>query len=354
MSCRWYIKMRCIASPVAILLMVITLSIPRESIASNGLKRKCLLAERNTFRNYESNRCRISEIPKKYVIPWKATMSLGSYKKHHQDPRISTAPSVTLALEHTRRFIQTISSQSQLPQFVTIPLMLSFAIACTKMISLINASNRRQQLRTKMNPFQAVTRSFTFWIRAAPTILHYQWAKIYIHLARKQHSREEIYECLHEIHAPRTLSLILQMRGLFVKFGQVLSSRPDFVASQYIDLLQTLQDEVPPMDEDAITSIVKDALWNDHRLEMSDVFEGGGLGGLLGTASIGQVHRATLTEECLRRINFTPNSNDGQPRKNQEISYGYSGGNTVAVKVMLPDAEDRFRKDFKILTVSEI
>ncbi len=108
------------------------------------------------------------------------------------------------------------------------------------------------------------------------------------------------------------------------------------------------------MDEDAITSIVKDALWNDHRLEMSDVFEGGGLGGLLGTASIGQVHRATLTEECLRRINFTPNSNDGQPRKNQEISYGYSGGNTVAVKVMLPDAEDRFRKDFKILTVSEI
>ncbi len=53
----------------------------------------------------------------------------------------------------------------------------------------------------------------------------------------------------------------------------------------------------------------------------------------LGSASIGQVHAATLTDDFLK------------------LSGGYSGGKEVAVKVMHVDAEERFRNDFKILKV---
>ena len=121
-----------------------------------------------------------------------------------------------------------------------------------------------------------------------------------------------------------------------MKIGQVLSSRPDFVPSQYIDLLQTLQDDVPPLDEVEIIDIVKDSLWRDHGLELGEVFEGGQLEGVLGTASIGQVHKATLTEDFFHKVM------DGD---------AYRGRRAVAVKVMHLDAEDRFRNDFKILKV---
>eukprot|EP00985_Skeletonema_marinoi_P018431 scaffold10301_cov66-Skeletonema_marinoi.AAC.1 len=55
-------------------------------------------------------------------------------------------------------------------------------------------------------------------------------------------------------------------------------------------------------------------------LTIEDVFES--FDDVLGSASIGQVHKAKLTPEF--------------------------GGETVAVKVMHPNAETRFRNDFKI------
>ena len=251
------------------------------------------------------------------------------------------------------------------------PFTLARAHASTSTTSLHNNPYQRST-STKMNAYQIIGRSVRFWIQAAPIILHYQFTKTYLATnpnlrkiptdtsestrngnifntvmmddedenirsrTRRQQRRDEIYQSLHETHAPRTLSLILQMRGLFVKIGQVLSSRPDFVPSQYIDLLQTLQDDVPPLDEVEIIDIVKDSLWRDHGLELDEVFEGGQLEGVLGTASIGQVHKATLTEDFFHKVM------DGD---------AYRGRRAVAVKVMHLDAEDRFRNDFKILKV---
>jgi predicted unusual protein kinase regulating ubiquinone biosynthesis (AarF/ABC1/UbiB family) len=122
---------------------------------------------------------------------------------------------------------------------------------------------------------------------------------------------------------------------LFIKIGQVMSSRPDFMPSIYIDHFSELQDNVPAYPTDDIKAIISTSLLNHHGLEFDQVFETFA-DDPLGSASIGQVHAATLTDNFM------------------QLSDGYSGGKDVAVKVMHIDAQDRFRNDFKILKVNTI
>lgn len=120
--------------------------------------------------------------------------------------------------------------------------------------------------------------------------------------------------------------------GLFIKLGQVLSSRPDFVPHQYTDRFSLLQDYVPPWDTEEIKDIIVQSLRDYQKAEFHQIFDS--LDSTpLGSASIGQVHAATLNSEYYRKIQQNNN---------------YSGGIHVAVKVMHRDAEDRFRYDFKI------
>ena len=106
-----------------------------------------------------------------------------------------------------------------------------------------------------------------------------------------------------------------------------MSSRADFVPRQYCDKFASLQDAVPPWPKDRVEAIVRESLRETQNRAMTDVF--GSFGEVLGSASIGQCHQATLTPEF--------------------VSIGkYRGGKTVAVKVMHSDAEKRFKNDFKI------
>jgi hypothetical protein len=285
--------------------------------------------------------------------------------------RIRTAlslPAISMILDNVQQISKTVIPRVRSSSHVgPATIFLSCLFGYNKLIRNHNqrSASTSTSTSTKMNAYQIIGRSVRFWIQAAPIILHYQFIKAYILLARRQQRRDEIYQSLHETYAPRTLSLILQMRGIFIKFGQVLSSRPDFVPSQYIDLLQTLQDNVPPLDEGKIIDIVRDSLWKDHGLELGEVFERGQFEGVIGTASIGQVHKATLTEDFFQRVidatstgepTTTRTCTSGEDNLNHDGDYdkvadAYIGGRVVAVKVMLPDAEDRFRNDFNILKV---
>jgi predicted unusual protein kinase regulating ubiquinone biosynthesis (AarF/ABC1/UbiB family) len=113
-----------------------------------------------------------------------------------------------------------------------------------------------------------------------------------------------------------------------VKIGQVLSARPDFVPRQYVDLFGTVQDAIPQWPIENVHEIVKEELQSEYGLDWDDVFESMDPVAL-GSASIGQVHRAVLKSPW-------------------EKSNGYKGGKVVAVKVMHPGAKDRFRHDFQV------
>jgi len=114
----------------------------------------------------------------------------------------------------------------------------------------------------------------------------------------------------------RKLRAALEELGpTFSKLGQILSTRPDLLPSEWIDELASLQADVPPMSEPEVVAVMEAELgvpWEDvfESIEPEPLAAG----------TIGQVHRATLT-----------------------------GGDRVVVKVQRPNAADVIRRDLALL-----
>lgn len=64
-------------------------------------------------------------------------------------------------------------------------------------------------------------------------------------------------EVVHDRNASRVLDLALTLRGFYVKAGQLLSTREDFVPHAWTEKLAVLQDNTPPMQPDEAKSIVE-------------------------------------------------------------------------------------------------
>ncbi len=97
----------------------------------------------------------------------------------------------------------------------------------------------------------------------------------------------------------------------YIKFGQILSTRPDIVGEDLALQLKYLQDKLPPFP----TEIAKAMVAEELRLPVDEIFST--FSEPVAAASIAQVHRATLRET----------------------------GQDVAVKVLRPGIERAFRKD---------
>ena len=90
---------------------------------------------------------------------------------------------------------------------------------------------------------------------------------------------------------PVKLRLVLEDLGaLFVKWGQVMSMRPDFLPGEYCDELMKLQSEANPLPFKTIVEVIEEEYgckWNKVFSEIDEA--------ALGSASIAQVHKARLT-----------------------------------------------------------
>ncbi|HVF35258.1 MAG TPA: AarF/UbiB family protein [Candidatus Saccharimonadia bacterium] len=101
----------------------------------------------------------------------------------------------------------------------------------------------------------------------------------------------------------------------FVKIGQSLSTRPDLVPPEYVVALERMQDDVAPVEFEAI----REAIERELGVRLSKAFETFDEKPLA-AASLAQVHRATLR-----------------------------GGRAVAVKVQRPDVEAEVKRDLDAL-----
>ena len=106
-----------------------------------------------------------------------------------------------------------------------------------------------------------------------------------------------------------------ELGPIFVKFGQILSTRPDLLDPDLIEELVKLQDKVPPFDDDEFKRIVESAL--GHKIET--VFENY-QHEVLASASIAQVHAAEL-----------------------------KSGEQVVIKVVRPNIRNTIDKDTRLL-----
>ncbi len=115
---------------------------------------------------------------------------------------------------------------------------------------------------------------------------------------------------------PANLAAALEELGpCFIKLGQLMSTRPDVLPPAYIDALSRLQDEIAPAPSDRVVEIVERELGAPiTELFASFEYEP------LATASMAQVHRATLKD-----------------------------GTAVAVKVQRPDTHREIETDIEIL-----
>jgi ubiquinone biosynthesis protein len=113
----------------------------------------------------------------------------------------------------------------------------------------------------------------------------------------------------------RLRAMLDELGPTFVKFGQLLSTRPDVVPPDIVRELRGLQDDVTPVPFAAVRSVVEEelGLTIEQAFEAFDEVP-------LAAASIGQVHRARLP-----------------------------GGVDVIVKVQRPDAERQLSADIQLM-----
>ena len=109
--------------------------------------------------------------------------------------------------------------------------------------------------------------------------------------------------------------IFVDLGPTFVKFGQILSMRSDILPKEYCAALETLRTDVTPM---PLTE-VQDILTQAYARPWQEVFSDIGIRPL-GSASIAQVHAATLTD-----------------------------GQRVVVKVQRPDLYDIMSRDVRLL-----
>ncbi len=84
---------------------------------------------------------------------------------------------------------------------------------------------------------------------------------------------------------------LVELGPAYIKLGQVLSTRPDLLPKTYIDELEHLQDDVPPMPLEQVEQTIEEELHaRISKLFMSFDPEP------LGSASLGQVHAAELRD----------------------------------------------------------
>ena len=110
--------------------------------------------------------------------------------------------------------------------------------------------------------------------------------------------------------------VIEQLGPTFIKLGQILSLRPDFIPTEYCDELRKLQDKVPPFSFEEVKKIVEQELGQPISKVFSQFSEQP-----IASASIAQVHKAKL-----------------------------KNGKLVAVKVQRPNLKDRIEQDLRVVS----
>lgn len=183
-----------------------------------------------------------------------------------------------------------------------------------------------------VNYHRGAQRIFQFWSSVMPLLAEFKWLKF-----RGNHflSEESYLRKTAEFHrktAPKAAQLAIDMGGIYVKLGQVISTMAvGLLPDEYVQALRPLQDGIPPRPMEDIRHIIEQS--TGQRLE--DVFEYIEPTPI-GAASIAQAHKAILKKKHKRTYSKRKVDDD-------------SGDDTVIVKVQYPEVAELFHADLNNL-----
>lgn len=112
-------------------------------------------------------------------------------------------------------------------------------------------------------------------------------------------------------------STLERLGATFVKFGQILGSRPDLLGPGYIEALARLQDDVPSMPFETVERVLAAELSTAERARLRDIDPTP-----IAAASVAQVHEARL-----------------------------DSGEAVALKIQRPEARAQIERDLALLGI---
>lgn len=118
------------------------------------------------------------------------------------------------------------------------------------------------------------------------------WSYTRLYILKKiigQRYYESKIEKLHELNAKRTKKVILELNGLFLKVGQLISIMSNIAPAAYGRILESLQDNTPHSDFQLVKKSLETELGDSVENLFSQFNEIP-----IASASIGQVHKAIL------------------------------------------------------------
>jgi len=168
----------------------------------------------------------------------------------------------------------------------------------------------RFNLRRNLNKVKRTRQIISVFVKFG---LDYLFDRSKMNLIVRVQRRKKDYQ---ELSAPERLRRAFEELGpTFIKFGQVLSTRPDFLPADFILELEKLQDKVPPFDRQEAQKIIEQELKKPLALLFKEFQEKP-----VASASLSQVHKAILPS-----------------------------GETVAIKIQRPDIRKTIELDLEIL-----
>lgn len=160
---------------------------------------------------------------------------------------------------------------------------------------------------------EGTKRALAMYLTFGPVVLHYRAVEArqkWRGLSREMAAKE--WAAMDSRYAEPTVKKLGEMQGMYVKYGQTAAGFTDTFSKTWIAQFRTLEDQVPARSSAVVYRTIEEETgrpWDELFSEFDET--------PLGSASIGQVHRARLR----------------------------SNGAEVAVKVQYPEVRDLFRTD---------
>ena len=153
----------------------------------------------------------------------------------------------------------------------------------------------------ELTAMERLVRAADFWFRVLPVLASYLRLYFSFEVREKVLGQcldadecEVLWGDAHNRGASVLESAINDLKGFYVKCGQVIASRQDLFPRQYTEQLAGLTDFLDPMPTALVRAVIVQELLNEGEA-FEDVFAQFDERPL-GAASVAQVHRAVLTE----------------------------------------------------------